>query len=301
MDVHLRDLRYFVAVAEQLHFTRAAEALFVSQPALSKQIRALEGQLRTDLFERNRRGVVLTPAGRALLDEAREVLAAWEHAEHALAEALADGATTVTVGISTGVGRGLLPAVRARFSAAAPDARLVLRQVPWGDATAGLAASGDERTGRRARMAAPARRQPVLLDRGRHGTPARGDAGRSPAWPARDAVDFAELLDEPFLALPAASGPLRDFWLAIEDRGGHPAVVGAEVATTEETVEALQAGLGVCLVAEGNAPQVERDGVVTRPVAGVDASRLVLAWRHDDDRPLVSLLANAVAGAARSA
>ena len=59
MDVHLRDLRYFVAVAQQLHFTRAAETLYVSQPALSKQIRALERQLRVTLFERDR-GTVRT-------------------------------------------------------------------------------------------------------------------------------------------------------------------------------------------------------------------------------------------------
>ena len=63
MDVHVRDLRYFLEVARQLHFTRAAETLFISQPALSKQIRALERQLRVTLFDRERGDVRLTRAG----------------------------------------------------------------------------------------------------------------------------------------------------------------------------------------------------------------------------------------------
>jgi DNA-binding transcriptional LysR family regulator len=78
MDVHGRDLRYFVAVAEELHFTRAAEKMYVSQPALSKQIRMLERQLGAPLFHRGPHGVRLTPVGTALLPYARQALAAWD-------------------------------------------------------------------------------------------------------------------------------------------------------------------------------------------------------------------------------
>jgi DNA-binding transcriptional LysR family regulator len=85
MDVHLRDLRYFVAVAEELHFTRAAERLFVSQPALSKQIRQLERDLRVMLLQRDHRTVSLTPAGAALLPTAQALLRDWEAAQHAIA------------------------------------------------------------------------------------------------------------------------------------------------------------------------------------------------------------------------
>ena len=67
MDVHIRDLRYFVAVAEELHFTRAAERLFISQPALSKQIRMLERTFGVTLFERVGPSIRLTAAGGALL------------------------------------------------------------------------------------------------------------------------------------------------------------------------------------------------------------------------------------------
>jgi DNA-binding transcriptional LysR family regulator len=292
MSVHLRDLRYFLVVAEHLHFTRAAEALYVSQPALSKQIRALETQLRVPLFERHRRMVRLTPAGAALLPHARAVLAAWQQAEDALAAATAEQAATLEVGMSTGVGRGLLPAVRARFSQQAPTAHLRLRQIPWDDPTGGLGVEGPGRTDAaflwlplsplRYRWVTVAVEPRLLALPATH------------RLAAHEQVDFAEVLDEPFLALPSASGELRDDWLAIGARRGRPVAIGAEVANTEETVEALTAGLGVCLIAAGNAPMIARDGIVTRPVTGVPPSVLVLAWRHDDHRPLLRTLVTAV-------
>lgn len=139
MDVHVRDLRYFVTVAEELHFTRTAERLFVSQPALSKQIRSLEQDLRVALFSRDRRAVALTTAGQALLPIAREVLQRWDAAQSAVAEAAAAEHRVLTIGMSTSGGRGLLPAAQAVFLEQYPGWRLELRQVGWSDPTAGLA------------------------------------------------------------------------------------------------------------------------------------------------------------------
>jgi DNA-binding transcriptional LysR family regulator len=298
MDVHLRELRYFVAVAEHLHFTRAAEALFVSQPALSKQIRTLETRLRTPLFERDRRTVRLTAAGQALLPGAQATLAAWRDAEAATATAATTGAATLVVGMSTGLGRGLLPAVRARFTRLAPQARLQLRQVAWGDATGGLA--GDEPSDAAfvwLPLPDPERYQWLTVAT----EPRLVALAAQHPLAARAALDFADLLDEPFLALPPSSGALRDFWLATDSRGGRPPVIGAEVASTEETVEALTAGLGICLVAAGNAALITRDGILTRPVSGLPPSELVLAWRAGDDRPLLRHLRNSVAHARKGA
>jgi len=287
MDVHLRELRYFLAVAEQLHFGRAAEQLFVSQPALSKQIRALEQRLRVPLFDRDRRTVGLTAAGAALVPAARDVLAAWERAEGDLAAVTAAAGATLVVGISTGLGRGLLPAVRARFATAVPDAQLRVRQVRWDDPTGGLAAgTDDERTDAAfvwLPLPEPERFQWITVAT----EPRRLLLPAAHPLAARDVIEFAELLGEPFLALPESSGPLRDYWLASELRDGRAPVIGAEIASTDETAEALAAGLGVCLIAAGNAALFRDDAIAVRDVAGLTPSELVLAWRRGDRRELL--------------
>lgn len=290
VDVHGRDLRYFVAVAEELHFTRAAERLFVSQPALSKQVRALERQLGTPLFTRDRPGVRLTPAGEALLPHARRTLAAWDDAWSAVERAKAATRATLTVGMSTSPGRGgLLPAVRSRFTAAHPEVTVRLRQVSWEDATAGLADGSTDV----AFVWLP------LPDEERYAWTVVAEEPRLVALPEghplarHTTVPFRELVDEPFLALPRSAGRLRDYWLATDAREGRPVRIGAEVASTEETYEALVAGLGVVLLAVGNAPLITLGGVVTRPVSGIAPSRFVLAWRRDDRRPLTRAYARA--------
>ncbi|AKJ13390.1 LysR family transcriptional regulator [Streptomyces incarnatus] len=291
MDVHTRDLGYFVAVAEELHFTRAAERLYVSQPALSKQIRALERQLGAELFRRDRHGVALTGAGEALLPHARTVLAAWEAGAAAVEEAKAAQRSSLVVGMSTSPGRGgLLPAIRSRFTATHPEVTVRLRQVSWDDPTAGLA----DGTADVAFVWLP------LPEEERYAWTPVAEEPRLLALPeshplaARPEIDFTDVLDEPFLALPESAGRLRDHWLALDARAGRPPRIGAEISGTEETYEALVAGLGICLVAEGNAPLITLGGVTTRRVRGIEPGRYVLAWRREDgSRPLVRAYAEA--------
>jgi DNA-binding transcriptional LysR family regulator len=287
MDAHLRDLRYFVAVAEELSFTKAAtERLFISQPALSKQIRQLEASLRVRLFDRDRRTVALTKAGEAMLPQARLVLAQWEETRRAVAEAARS--TTLTVGFQTRIGRGLIPGVTARMAELLPEWKLLFRQVSWRDATAGL--SGAEVDVAIAWLPVP--------DTGRLTWRVVATEERWVALPtghrlaSRSSVSLSDLADEPFIALPAAAGPLRSFWLATEERAAAPRVV-AEAETAEETFEAVASGLGVALLAAGNAEIYRRDDVVFRPVTGLSPSSLAVVWRTNDDREAIRIFVDA--------
>jgi DNA-binding transcriptional LysR family regulator len=278
MDVHLRDLRYFLAVAAEGSITGAAEVLFISQPALSKQIRSLERQVRTPLFERLPREMRLTPAGRELLPHARSLVGGWEEAERDLVR---KSTSTLVVGMHTSPGRGLLPLIREGLLALCPDVGLELRQSPWSDRTAGLADESVDvafawspMPGKPYRSITLAR-EPRLV-----ALPSGHYLAR------RRRVRMADLLDEPFLALPESAGPLRDFWLAVEQRGGRRPVVAGVINDPESTYEAVASGVGVCLLAAGNAPIFDRGGVVMPEVADLPPADLVLAW---DERRTTTL------------
>jgi DNA-binding transcriptional LysR family regulator len=289
MDVHGRDLRYFATVAEELSFTGAAERLFVSQPALSKQIRMLEKQLGAVLFQRDRRTVRLTAVGEALLPHARTVLSAWEAAAAAVEDAKSAERRALVIGMSTSPGRGLLPALRARLVARYPDARPVLRQVNWADPSAGLADGSSDVAFVWLPLSGGGRYRHVVVARERR-LVALPEGHRLAARAASDpegAVDFADLLDEPFLALPPEAGPVRDYWLALDARNGDEPRIGGVIASAEETHEAVANGQGVALLAAGNAPLVARADVVALPVRGISPCQLAVAAREDDRRPLV--------------
>jgi DNA-binding transcriptional LysR family regulator len=284
MDAHLRDLRYFVAVAEELSFTKAAARLFIAQPTLSRQIRLLESSLRARLFERDHRAVRLTPAGEVLLTRARLMLGQWDDAQGAVAGAAAATAMTLRVGFHTRIGRGLIPAVAARMARLLPGWKLTFRQVSWRDPTAGLAG---------AEVDVAISWLPVP-DTGLLSWQVVATEDRWVALPAghrlaeQAAVTLDELSGEPFIALPASAGPLRRFWLAAEDRKSPPRIA-AEAETAEETFEAVASGLGVALLAAGNAEIYRRGDVVCRPVTGLSPSQLAVLWRTGDDRKAIQV------------
>ncbi|MFI7288727.1 LysR family transcriptional regulator [Streptomyces anulatus] len=129
MDLDLRKLRYFVAVADKLHFGRAADELHIAQPVLSRQIRALEKDLGTLLLTRDSHGVLLTDAGRQLLTDAGPLLAS-AHAARRRVTAAARGSRRITVGFRAGI--AVAPAVQL-FANQHPDVLVDVQRIEWDD------------------------------------------------------------------------------------------------------------------------------------------------------------------------
>lgn len=288
MDVHLRDLRYFVAVAEELSFTRAARRLHVSQPALSKQIQGLEATMRVTLLERSRREVRLTAAGEALRGAARKLLARWDDVVVSVADVAAQDARVLRVGTLTSIGRSLYPGVVHHFAQAMPRWRVELRAFPWGDSTAGLREGATDVAFLWLPIDADEVEFEVLTTERRVLV-----LGTTHRLAGAESVALHDVLDEPFVALPETAGPLREFWLATDERGGRPARIAAEVTSADETFEIVASGAAVHLLAEGNAAIYARPGITCVPVRDLGPARFAIGWRRGDRRAAVSAFVEA--------
>ncbi|WP_431958278.1 LysR family transcriptional regulator [Nocardia lijiangensis] len=279
MDVDTRLLRYFAAVAEEGNLTRAAERLYVSQPALTKQIKQLETLLGATLFTRSRAGMALTEAGRVLAQRARALLDDWNRAVSETNAAAARETRVLRVGFLASAANEATPEIIAEFGERRPGWRVDMRQSSWSDPTAGLASGSVDVALLRLPMPDRERwRVEVLLTEPRcvvlPSTHRLAD---------RDEISFRELLDEPFVAAPQATGAWRDYWLAVDEREGVAPRIGAVAQHPDDWLNAIANGYGVALAPESTARFYRRPGVVFRPVVGVGASQLGVAWNPLDD------------------
>ncbi len=270
--MELRTLRYFVAVAEELHFGRAAVRLHMSQPPLSRAIKALETDLGATLFHRSSAGVTLTGAGAVLLDEARALL---DRAARVPARvAAAAGAATLTVGIlgdstDPDVNR-LADAYRRRH----PHVEVTVRETDLTDPTCGLHAGlvdvaltrgPFDPTGLTTRAL---RADPV-------GALLRADdplAGRASLTPA-------ELAGRRWFRFPEGTDPLwQAYWNGGEVRRG------PVVRTVRECRQAVlwNGTVGMTL-----ADHVPGDGLTVVPLTGLPPSPVMVAWPRADPNPLI--------------
>ncbi|ACZ91457.1 LysR family transcriptional regulator [Streptosporangium roseum] len=279
MDVDTRLLRYFAVVAEEGNLTRAAERLFVSQPALTKQIKQLENMLSVRLFTRSRAGMALTEPGRILAEQVPALLEGWGRILRETKNAAGRTERVLRIGYLASAANEATQHIIAEFARLRPDWRAEMRQATWSTPAAGLA-SGDIDVAL-VRLPFPGQddlRVEVLF--------------AEPRWVAlptahplatREVISFPDLWDEPFVAAPAATGRWRDFWLATDERDGHPVRIGAVVEQPDDWLSAIANGYGIALAPRSAARFYARPGVTYRPVNGVSSSQVGVAWAPADD------------------
>jgi DNA-binding transcriptional LysR family regulator len=294
----LRQLRYFVAVAEERHFGRAASRLSMTQPPLSQQIMGLEEALGAPLFARNRRNVELTPVGRDLLPEVRRLLALADRLP-ALAQSLARGeAGELSLAFVSTADYGLLPPLMRAFTERYPGVRLQLVEstsdVQVEELVAGRIDAGlmippvpPRYAGQLSYL--PLMREPLVVamsdDTARlldERLAKEGDAS------AEQAVPLHALADLPLVVFPRRLAPaFYDIIMDCYARAGIAPRIGQEAIQMQTIVSLVSAGMGVALVPRSLC-NLRRTGVVYRPLR--DAQPLVetgLLWRSDDVSPVL--------------
>ena len=296
--MELRHLRYFVAVAEELHFTRAALRLNIAQPPLSQQIRALEGELGVQLFLRTRRSVALTDAGQALLVRAREMLAAAQSLPGELRRVARGEVGLLRIGFSSTLPlTKVLRDVVADHRRTHPDVALNLREMHSQQQFDGLL-RGELDVGLvRYNESAPEGIRLVVLRR----DPLRLVVPASHRFARRKSVAIAECRDEPFIGFPGdagtGTGPLLKRLCA--QAGFEPRIAQeAREATTQ--IGLVAAGLGIAVL-PAPLEAVRIEGVHYVPLEGEGAVlEMSAATRADEASERVLGFVRRVAHLARA-
>jgi DNA-binding transcriptional LysR family regulator len=283
LDVDTRLLRAFVAVSEELNFTRAAERLHLAQQALSAQIRQLEGRLGVALFERTTRRVGLTAAGEALLPEARSVLAALERGVGAAQRAGREGAA-LNVSLFPLSTTELTGTILRTFAERHPGIELSIAHAPMAEALAGLRAGRADVAFVRPPLDADGLSLVTVLTEPRV-------AALPSAHPLAqgDSVDPAALAREPQVYVEGADARQADFWTLAEYRGDEPMRIGARMTSFDEFFGVVAAGLavGTCPASAAEALRAAYPGVRFVPIEGLAPSTVAVAWPAERETPAV--------------
>ena len=280
----LRHLQYFVAVAEELHFGRAADRLHMAQPPLSAQIRQLEAELGVTLLHRTTRRVELAPAGEVLLARAREILASVDRATQDTQRAARGELGRLAVGFTGSSTYALLPGLAAALRSALPGVLLDLHGELLTPVQVSSLLDGTLDLG----LLRPPVRQRELAFEVIRSEPLIAAVPQAHPLAAADAVRVEKLSAEPFISYPSHfRSVLHD---AIEETcaaHGFLPRVAHEVSETATLVSFVAAGLGVSLVPESTR-HMTVDGAVYRPLAGDTTTvELAVAWRRDDVTPVL--------------
>ncbi|SEK70456.1 LysR family transcriptional regulator [Rhodococcus maanshanensis] len=281
MELQTRQLRYFIAVAEELSFTRAAQKLHIAQQALSAQIKQLEQSLDVVLLTRTTRSVTLTAAGAAFFEDVSTTLAAMDAAAERARSLQRSENQRLVLGFLEGAALTLTGPILSAFRDRHPGVTIEMRQFNYDDPSAGL----NDRSVDVAFV-----RRPI----------------------STDGVDFEHLFSEPLIAMVRADHPLADrasveipdliddlmlgavttdpawnaFWEFDAHRGGKPGRIFSRSTTLLEEYQKVAAGVGIAATVAA-ARWIPYPGVKIVPIADAEPSEVALAWPRDNDSTLV--------------
>ncbi|MFC5478959.1 LysR family transcriptional regulator [Massilia suwonensis] len=279
----ISQLRCFVAVAEELHFSRAAERLNMTQPPLSRQIRLLEHHVGARLLERNSRVVRLTAAGKAFFPEAARILRMAEEATFTARRVAKGEQGTLAIGFTGGAGYSLLPEVVRRLREHSPGVVLTLKELVSTEQVEGLNASQLDLGLLRPHALNAELESALLATEALMLAIPKGEADR---WPL--APTLADLHGKPFVMYsPYEARPFHQMLSERFERAGIVPDIVEHIGQVHTMLALVNAGIGAALVAEG-ATRLHFDGIVVRRIE-TEPVRMVCAWRRDNDNPILQL------------
>lgn len=290
LDLRLVD--YFVTVAEELHFARAAERLHIAQPSLSQQIRRLEQQLGVALLDRSSRRVELTAAGQVLLRDGRNLLADSRRAVRAVRSA---AMPSLTVGFYGSAAIALLPGTLREFGERHPAFTVAVRELALGSLDELRSGEIDVAFTRLAPGQTDLEVEVLLTEPRVVALPAAHPLAGRPS------VAFSDLRDEAFITNPVnqADGDRPPRWLTEQRRHKLPGRVAARATGVVEILTLVAAARGVCLMPETVARHYPRDDVSYVPVANAEPAVVSLAWRQTNASPALTAFIDTTRAVAR--
>ncbi len=297
MSISVKQLREFVAVAEAGSITRAAQTLFVAQPALSLAVRRLEAQLGVTLFERLPRGVQLTAEGAELLEPARRAVRDVDAVMRRAQELRDREPSRLEVGFMAHGAADLTPAILHAFRELHPGVRVTFRQFGFDDSFVGVTSGAVDAGFVSGPVDVPDGVEMRLL----RNDPIVAAIAADHPIASKSSVSIHEVVAEPFVTDDLPAGRWHDYWLAAHHRPPGDIEVAGRYSSHDEWLEAVRAGIGVSICPDLTARYYPRPGVAFVPVSDMEPAPFHIAWLRDRASPLVGDFVACAVQAAASA